>query len=142
MSTFILPKKKAPLIARSDESQSGEATGKVTIEGEIPCKESNTNFGDNEEEEEEDSHHQHLSTPELEYDQPTWSSLPTQKIFVETVKQGVILEKVALPMDKEFLTFGRLPTCYLSMEHPSVSRLHAVLQFSKGIDFPYFLLDS
>ena len=33
--------------------------------------------------------------------------------------------------DKSFLVLGRLPVCDIELEHQSVSRYHAVIQFSR-----------
>ena len=41
---------------------------------------------------------------------------------------GKIVETIKLDA-KPFLVFGRLPTCDVPMEHPSLSRFHAVLQY-------------
>lgn len=70
--------------------------------------------------------------PELAYEKPSWSAFPQEQCYVEVLKQGAIIERVALGMDREFVVCGRLPSCDLSMEHASVSRHHAVLQFAKG----------
>ncbi|KAF1324098.1 Anion exchanger adaptor protein kanadaptin, partial [Globisporangium splendens] len=56
-------------------------------------------------------------------------------IYVEVIKSGVIAENLALPMAStksgaSCVVAGRMdPVCDLVLQHPSVSRMHAVLQF-------------
>lgn len=66
---------------------------------------------------------------DLDYNVPSWSSLPTQTYRVEVLKNGVVIEEFTLPKDREYVVLGRLPECDISMEHGSVSRHHALLQF-------------
>lgn len=85
--------------------------------------------------------------PSLDYKPPEWSSRPPQPeqadlenvldtegycdhYFLEVIKNGSIVEKIKLV--KEFNSFGRLPTCDIICEHPSLSRYHALLQYSTG----------
>lgn len=56
------------------------------------------------------------------------------------MKNGQIIETRSLS-DKAFHTFGRSPACDFLLEHPSSSRLHAVLQFRAG-DARAFLYDA
>ena len=57
---------------------------------------------------------------------------------LEVMKAGQIIETRAVA-DKAFFTFGRSPGCDFLLEHPSASRLHAVLQYrsSDGCAFLY-----
>ena len=41
---------------------------------------------------------------------------------------GKIVDTIQLD-SKPFIVFGRLPTCDVPMEHPSLSRFHAILQY-------------
>ena len=59
---------------------------------------------------------------------------------LEVMKQGRILEARGVA-SRDHYTFGRSPGCDLLLEHPSASRLHAVLQF-RGRDGAAFLLDA
>lgn len=68
--------------------------------------------------------------PALEYEEPVWSSYPRGIFRLEILKNGSMIADTQLPSGKKYLTCGRLPTCDLPMEHSSVSRLHAVIQFS------------
>ncbi|KAI9241104.1 MAG: hypothetical protein BYD32DRAFT_433426 [Podila humilis] len=80
--------------------------------------------------------------PPLKYQKPSWSGYPNQQFAFEVIKNGVVVDKVEAP-NKEFMVVGRLPMCDLEMEHPSLSRYHAVVQFkSNGECFIYDLNSS
>ena len=64
----------------------------------------------------------------LPYKEPKWSGIPNCEYGFEVLKNGQILEKFPLS-DKSFYVFGRLSTCDFHMQHPTVSRYHAVLQY-------------
>ena len=62
--------------------------------------------------------------------------------YKKVIKNGTVLEKIVL--NKEFVSLGRLGD--ILCEHPSLSRFHAILQYSNGqIDTKYpqgfYLLD-
>lgn len=48
---------------------------------------------------------------------------------LDVMKTGTIIDSVELPGAHSFCTFGRSPGADVLVEHPSTSRLHAVLQF-------------
>ncbi|KAF9359820.1 Kanadaptin [Mortierella sp. AD094] len=82
------------------------------------------------------------NAPPLKYQKPAWSGYPNQQFYFEVIKNGIVVEKIKAP-EKEFLVIGRLPMCDLEMEHPSLSRYHAVVQFkSNGECFIYDLNSS
>jgi len=59
---------------------------------------------------------------------------------MEVIKNGVIIEKISIPKTEEFIVLGRLPLCDIQMDHPSISRYHAIIQFSdKGMPYLYDL---
>lgn len=66
---------------------------------------------------------------DLPYTVPTWSGPPfsSPSYNLSVIKNGVEIDTINLL--KPFVTFGRLPTCDIHLEHPSVSRYHAVLQY-------------
>ncbi|KAM6278913.1 kanadaptin [Porphyrio hochstetteri] len=68
------------------------------------------------------------------YEEPSWGSRPPADAGygLEVLKGGVALGSVRLEGGSWFLV-GRLPGCALALEHPSVSRHHAVLQY-RGAD--------
>eukprot|EP00798_Chlamydomonas_sp_ICE-L_P001333 gene1333-32690_t len=72
-----------------------------------------------------------LSTPSPStYEAPLWSGVPEGVPYtLEILKNGAIVDnsKVA---EKSFYTFGRAVTADVVIEHPSSSRLHAVLQYN------------
>lgn len=60
----------------------------------------------------------------LPYKEPTWSGMPetTGKPYVfEVLKNGSIIETIDL-MKKPFWVIGRLATCDICMQHPTISR--------------------
>ncbi|RHZ68913.1 hypothetical protein Glove_292g39 [Diversispora epigaea] len=82
---------------------------------------------------------QSISTTSIPYKQPEWSSQPKDDFALEVIKSGISIEIVNIS-SKEFLLLGRLPMCDIPMEHPSISRYHAVIQFNdKGQVFIYDL---
>ncbi|KAI9026893.1 hypothetical protein DFJ74DRAFT_704323 [Hyaloraphidium curvatum] len=77
----------------------------------------------------------------LEYSPPAWSAVPDGAIgedgrppaAFEVIRSGVAVGECPLASrGKPFLVVGRVPTCDVELEHPSVSRLHAVVQFGAG----------
>uniref|UniRef100_T1IWV6 FHA domain-containing protein n=1 Tax=Strigamia maritima TaxID=126957 RepID=T1IWV6_STRMM len=59
---------------------------------------------------------------------PTWSGTTDKAYKLEVIKNGVIVNTIDLNT-KPFYVVGRLNTCDIVLEHPSVSRHHAVIQF-------------
>ena len=68
------------------------------------------------------------TTPELPYKVPSWSGIPEDLYSLEVLNNGCIISNIDLS-SKPFHVFGRLPNCDVSLEHPSVSRYHAVIQY-------------
>lgn len=66
------------------------------------------------------------------YREPSWGSPATAPYSLETLKGGTILGTRTLK-DTSCCFFGRLASCDICLEHPSVSRYHAVLQH-RGAD--------
>ncbi|XP_012869023.1 PREDICTED: kanadaptin [Dipodomys ordii] len=61
------------------------------------------------------------------YQEPPWGSPATAPYSLEILKSGTIVGTRSLKGTSCCL-FGRLPSCDVCLEHPSVSRYHAVLQ--------------
>ncbi|KAK9842408.1 hypothetical protein WJX84_012265 [Apatococcus fuscideae] len=84
------------------------------------------------------------STPQAEaasYHPPAWRGAPEGIPYtLEIMKGGAVLGKTELET-KDHWTFGRHPRSDFVLEHPSASRLHAVLQF-RGTDAQGFLFDA
>ncbi|KAM4694663.1 kanadaptin isoform 2-T2 [Discoglossus pictus] len=68
------------------------------------------------------------SSPAIPYREPSWSGLPTAFYSLEILKGGSIVSTKSLD-DQSWTLVGRLPGCHVSLDHPSVSRYHAVLQY-------------
>ena len=64
----------------------------------------------------------------INYKEPAWGSIPDKKYMFEVLKCGSIVDSIDL-QTKPFHVFGRLPTCDVTLEHPSLSRYHAVMQY-------------
>lgn len=77
------------------------------------------------------------------YEPPAWGAagVNAHGVSLEVIKGGVVVEAVALPPVSDegsgsgsgslsFVVAGRMtPACGLVLQHPSVSRVHAALQF-------------
>ena len=65
-----------------------------------------------------------------EYIAPEWAAPPTNDTFsLDVLKDGSIIESIKLN-DLDHFRIGRLKeSCEIVLEHPSISRLHAMLQF-------------
>ncbi|XP_053444413.1 kanadaptin [Nycticebus coucang] len=61
------------------------------------------------------------------YQEPPWGGPTTAPYSLETLKGGTILGTRGLK-GTSYCLFGRLSSCDVCLEHPSVSRYHAVLQ--------------
>uniref|UniRef100_W5NKQ4 Solute carrier family 4 member 1 adaptor protein n=1 Tax=Lepisosteus oculatus TaxID=7918 RepID=W5NKQ4_LEPOC len=68
--------------------------------------------------------------PPLPYTEPPWGGLAETSYYFEILKNGTILDTVPLT-ERSFFVFGRLPNCDVSLEHPSISRYHAVVQYRR-----------
>ena len=65
---------------------------------------------------------------ELPYREPSWGGKPDFPYSLEVIKDGILRD--TFPVNsKSFYTFGRLEECDMTIDHPSSSRYHAVLQF-------------
>ncbi|CAH2256173.1 kanadaptin [Pelobates cultripes] len=68
------------------------------------------------------------TSPAIPYREPSWSGQPQALYNLEMLKNGNIVSTKSLN-ELDWIVFGRLPSCHISLEHPSVSRFHAVLQY-------------
>ncbi|XP_031565688.1 kanadaptin-like [Actinia tenebrosa] len=82
--------------------------------------------------------------PEIPYKEPSWSGIPDEPYYLELLKGGCIKSTKYLT-EKPYYLFGRLPNCDLVMEHPSISRYHAIIQYKASetgkSDKGYYLYD-
>ena len=65
------------------------------------------------------------------YKEPPWSGVSDENFSFEVIKNGAVIDKIDLK-SKAYHVIGRLPSCDIPMEHPSLSRYHAVVQYSSG----------
>lgn len=72
----------------------------------------------------------------IPYKEPEWSGDCEDEYSFDVLKNGSIIDTVRLNT-KPFHVFGRLPSCDVTLEHPSLSRYHAVVQYSTGSVSPY-----
>ncbi|CAJ0935490.1 unnamed protein product, partial [Mesorhabditis belari] len=77
-----------------------------------------------------------IREPLLSYDPPVWACRPPEDALykLEIIKSGTIVETINMANRKHdsFFVIGRLPSCDLTLEHPSLSRHHCILQY--GVD--------
>ncbi|XP_061116872.1 kanadaptin [Conger conger] len=66
--------------------------------------------------------------PPLAYSEPPWGGVSEIRYSLEILKNGAIVDTVPLTQSSYFVV-GRLPLCDVSLEHPSISRYHSVLQY-------------
>ncbi|XP_041668926.1 kanadaptin isoform X2 [Cheilinus undulatus] len=67
--------------------------------------------------------------PPIPYTEPSWGgSAPDIPYALEILKNGAIVDTVPLTQ-RSYFVVGRLPVCDVSLEHPSISRYHAVIQY-------------
>lgn len=67
--------------------------------------------------------------PPLPYTEPSWGGNPPDIPYtIEILKNGSIVDTIPLKY-RSFFVVGRLPVCDVSLEHPSISRYHAIIQY-------------
>lgn len=69
-----------------------------------------------------------LGPSELRYEVPNWSGMPAEGYSLEILKNGVVIDNYDLTV-KPFYLVGRLEQADLHLDHPSVSRCHAIIQY-------------
>ncbi|XP_042511076.1 kanadaptin [Macadamia integrifolia] len=67
------------------------------------------------------------------YTIPLWSEAPCHPFFLEVLKDGHIIDQFDVSKKGAYM-FGRVDLCDFVLEHPTISRFHAVLQFKKDGD--------
>ncbi|XP_064159661.1 kanadaptin [Anguilla rostrata] len=66
--------------------------------------------------------------PPLPYSEPPWGGISEIRYSLEILKNGTIVDTIPLTQ-RSYFVIGRLPLCDVSLEHPSISRYHTVLQY-------------
>ncbi|KAK9116383.1 hypothetical protein Sjap_015330 [Stephania japonica] len=69
----------------------------------------------------------------IPYTIPPWSAPPSHPFFLEVLKEGAIIDQIDVSEKGAYL-FGRVELCDFILEHPTISRFHAVLQFKQNGD--------
>ncbi|KAM5581056.1 hypothetical protein ABKV19_010325 [Rosa sericea] len=67
------------------------------------------------------------------YETPSWSGVPCHCYQLQVMKDGAMIEELPV-YEKEAYKFGKLHNCDFVLEHQTISRLHAVLQFNRSGD--------
>lgn len=75
------------------------------------------------------------------YSTPSWSAAPAFPFTLEVIKDGAFVETLNVSSKGAYM-FGRSDQCDFIMEHPSISRFHAVLQFKRTGDVYIYDLGS
>ncbi|KAJ8751752.1 hypothetical protein K2173_025932 [Erythroxylum novogranatense] len=65
------------------------------------------------------------------YTIPEWSGPPCHQFFLEVLKDGSIIDQFNV-FEKGAYMFGRIDLCDFVLDHPTISRFHAVLQFKRS----------
>ncbi|KAL3813513.1 hypothetical protein ACJIZ3_014781 [Penstemon smallii] len=65
------------------------------------------------------------------YTIPEWSGPPCHHFFLEVLKLGAIINQIDVN-EKGAYMFGRVDLCDFVLDHPTISRFHAVLQFKNN----------
>lgn len=69
-----------------------------------------------------------ITSTQIGYFPPSWSSKPKKKYSIDVWKEGTIVKNISLD-DKEYYVIGRNnEVCDITLAHPTVSRVHCVLQ--------------
>ncbi|EOY19164.1 SMAD/FHA domain-containing protein, putative isoform 2, partial [Theobroma cacao] len=85
---------------------------------------------------EKPSSSKHSSVP---YAIPQWSEPPSHHFFLEVLEEGCVIDQLKV-YEKGAYMFGSVDLCDVVLEHPTISRFHAVLQFrSSGQAYIYDL---
>ncbi|KAI3880604.1 hypothetical protein MKX03_037476 [Papaver bracteatum] len=70
-------------------------------------------------------------TVAVPYTIPPWSAPPCHPFFVEVLKDGSIIDRFDVSTKGAYM-FGRVDVCDFVLDHPTISRFHAVLQFKQS----------
>ncbi|CAE6205960.1 unnamed protein product [Arabidopsis arenosa] len=65
------------------------------------------------------------------YTIPEWSGPPSHQFQLEVLKEGAIVDTLDVYKKGAYL-FGRDGICDFALEHPSISRFHAVIQYKRS----------
>ncbi|KAL4003265.1 FHA domain family protein [Acanthocheilonema viteae] len=78
-----------------------------------------------------------ITQPNLEYVPPPFAVEPSNDIHYgfEIIKNGTIIDRINFEKRKAgtFVVIGRLPSCDIQLEHPTISRYHCILQYGDDL---------
>ncbi|MCP9258357.1 FHA domain protein [Dirofilaria immitis] len=78
-----------------------------------------------------------VTQPNLEYVPPPFAVEPSKNISYgfEVIKNGTVIDRIDFGKRKArtFLVIGRLPSCDIQLEHPTISRHHCILQYGNDL---------
>ncbi|EYU44253.1 hypothetical protein ABFS82_08G035800 [Erythranthe guttata] len=74
---------------------------------------------------------QQNGTAAVPYKIPEWSAPPGHEFVLEVLKDGAIINQFDVNKKGAYM-FGRVDLCDFVLEHPTISRFHAVLQFKSN----------
>ncbi|CAF1204236.1 unnamed protein product [Adineta ricciae] len=69
----------------------------------------------------------------LQYTVPESSALPPVELTLEVLRNGAIIDYVPLS-NRPYTVFGRAPDSDVVLEHPTVSRYHAIIQYKSEFE--------
>ncbi|KAK9683063.1 hypothetical protein RND81_10G115400 [Saponaria officinalis] len=95
----------------------------------LPPSDAN-NGGSNETKSEKNNNNNNVAVP---YQIPAWSQPPSHPFLFEVLKDGSIVDHLDLTKKGAYM-FGRIDLCDFVLEHPTISRFHAVIQFNGSGD--------
>uniref|UniRef100_A0A915PSS7 FHA domain-containing protein n=1 Tax=Setaria digitata TaxID=48799 RepID=A0A915PSS7_9BILA len=78
-----------------------------------------------------------ITEPKLEYTPPPFAIQPPNDADYgfEIIKNGIIINRINFKERKAstFVVIGRLPSCDVELEHPTISRHHCILQYGEDL---------
>jgi len=69
----------------------------------------------------------------LQYNIPQSSSVPPIEYALEVLRNGSIIDNIALSF-RPYTVFGRSPDCDIVLEHQTISRYHAIIQYKSEFE--------
>ncbi|GMH04393.1 hypothetical protein Nepgr_006232 [Nepenthes gracilis] len=88
-----------------------------------------------------DDHRKRPQDLTIPYTIPPWNEAPSHPYYLEVLKDGSIIDQLEVTKKGAYL-FGRVDICDFVLEHPTISRFHAVLQFKGNEDVYLYDLGS
>ncbi|CAH9139197.1 unnamed protein product [Cuscuta epithymum] len=120
-----------PIVEKSELRNTGGSQNDSEDENPVPSS-SNSSVSENDRDEAEKKH-ESRSKPEVPYTIPIWSEPPCHSYYLEVLKEGSIIDQLDVNKKGAYM-FGRVDLCDFVLEHPTISRFHAVLQFKGSGD--------